>query len=150
MSSEEASTEETRALRTALAAELQGAPPNARYLHRLHCVLLVMLGHCATEVANWFHDDPSTVARWTRHFRRFGIEGLRDDKISGRPATLTNKQLLDLKNEICLPPARLDYGKANQWSGKLLMTHLQSRYGVVFSLRQSQRLLRQFRDESLP
>ncbi len=149
MRSEAANTEAVEALRVALAAELQGSP-DARYLHRLHCVLLVLLGHHATEVARWFQDDPSTVARWTRHFRCFGIEGLRDDKISGRPATLSHEQMVGLKSEMLQPPACLGYGKAGRWSGKLLMAHLQSRYGVVFSLRQCQRLLRQLQGKSLP
>lgn len=114
MCSEEANTEAVEALRVALAAELLGSP-DARYLHWLHCVLLVLLGHHATEVARWFQDDPSTVARWVRHFRHFGVEGLRDDKISGRPATLPREQMADLKSAIFHSPARMGYGKADRF-----------------------------------
>lgn len=135
-------------LRTALAEELKGKP-DARYLHRLHCVLLVMFGFEAKRVGGCFCDDSSTVARWVRHFRESGLEGLREVKRSGRPTGLSEGQMLDLAGELLQPPGRLGYGAGmGRWNGRLLREHLKARYDVVFSVRQCQRLLRQMRIET--
>lgn len=117
----------------------------ASFLHRLHAVQLVAQGSSAQEVAHLFNDDPSSVARWVRHFREFGIEGLRDDSKSGRPAGLTPDQLRQLQQQLKRTPAALGYAEAS-WSGKLLADHVERHYDLSLSVRQCQRLLRQLQD----
>jgi transposase len=138
---------EIEMIRIALAEELKGTA-DARFLHRLHCVLLVVLGHCAKEVAVWFFNDPSTVARWVRHFKRFGVEGLREEKRTGRPAALDRQRRLELSEVIGQPPMAYGFTDAKRWNGKLVAAYLKSRYQLVFSVRQCQRLLRQLRTEA--
>lgn len=119
--------------------------PVARYLHRLHCVALVSQNHKAQEVASWFGHDPSSVARWTRHFNTFGVEGLRDDQKTGRLAKLNFDQMQALARDLNQLPILSGYSRP-KWDGRLLAIHLQKKYNVKYSLRQCQRLLRQLRE----
>lgn len=121
------------------------ASPEARFLHRLHCVQLVSQNHKAYEVASWFGDDPSSVSRWARHFNTFGVEGLHDDQKTGRLAKINYDQMQALKKELEKPPSAQGYNKT-KWDGHLLATYLQERYQVEYSLRQCQRLLLKLRE----
>ena len=126
-----------RALETAC----QGSA-EARFLHRLHCVLLVLQGCSGQEVAQWHADDPSSVARWVRRFDECGLEGLREGRRSGRPGKLESKHLQALTEDLEKPPNVFGYAKAS-WNGTLLSAHLKEKYRVSLSVRQCQRLLRQ-------
>ena len=114
----------------------------ARFLHRLHCVLLVLQGCSGQEVAEWHAADPSSVARWVRRFDESGLEGLREGRRSGRPGKLGSKHLQALGDDLSKPPDVFGYAKAS-WNGTLLAAHLKQQYGVSLSVRQCQRLLRQ-------
>jgi transposase len=119
-----------------------------RFLHRLHCVLLVSRGHTGVEVASWFGDDPSSVARWVRYYREFGIPGLQDDQRSGRPAKLNIEQMRALERDLCQTPSAFAYDDP-VWNGKLLAAHIQRRFDVELSVRQCQRLLRQLHPQDV-
>ncbi|MEO8037252.1 MAG: helix-turn-helix domain-containing protein [Betaproteobacteria bacterium] len=111
-----------------------------RLLHQLHCVLLVSLGRSCHEVALWFGDSTRTVERWVHAFETHGAEGLRAHCPSGRPPKLPVDHVLRLAADIAQSPAAFGYAET-QWSGRLLMRHLATRYGVTMSLRQCQRTL---------
>lgn len=115
---------------------------DARVLHRLHCVLLVAQGHSATDVANWFGNTPSTVARWVRHFKAFGTGGLLNGHRTGRQARLSYEQLSTLQRDLSQAPLLHGYDEPH-WNGKLLVAHIQWHFDVKLSVRQCQRLLRQ-------
>jgi transposase len=114
----------------------------ARFLHRLHCALLVGAGRSAQEVAQWYADDPSSVARWVRRFRESGVEGLREGRRSGRPGKLGSQQLQAVTSDLRKSPAAFGYGQS-AWNGNLLAAHLAACYETHMSVRQCQRLLRQ-------
>jgi len=120
----------------------------AHFLHRLHCVQLVAQGHSAHVVARWFNDDPSSVARWVRQFKREGIQGLMDQQKTGRPARLNPAQRYSLSKELLQPPEALGYHNSSNWNGKLLASHLERHYGMHLSVRQCQRLMRQLRQNA--
>ncbi len=122
--------------------EATNSSTNMRLNHRLHAVLLIAQGCRINEVARWFDDNPSTVARWVRHFSAFGVLGLRDDHKTGRPTKLDADALLRLAQELDQQPTTLGY-PFNQWSGKRLASHLESCYSVTIGVRQCQRLLQQ-------
>jgi len=113
-----------------------------RFIHRLHSLLLVAQGRCINEVAKWFNDDPSTVSRWIRHFKDFGVLGLQNDHKPGRPKKLGHDALQKLTQELEQHPGALGHS-AERWDGKLLASHLLKNYGISMSVRQCQRLLRQ-------
>jgi transposase len=141
----EGETANSLALEDALKEQLKQSP-EMRFLHRLHCVLLVSRGHSGAEIASWSGDNPSSVARWMRHYRAFGIQGLQDDQRSGRPARLNIDQMKTLERDLCQTPGEFAYDEP-VWNGKLLAVHIQRRTDVELSVRQCQRLLRQLRPQ---
>jgi transposase len=112
-----------------------------RFLHRLHCVLLIGEGRSCYEVARWFGEDPRTIERWVHALDLHGIEGLREHHAGGRPAKLAGEQVQRLALDLQKPPHVSGYRK-REWSGKLLMQHLEGCYRVKLSARQCQRMLR--------
>jgi len=136
-------TSEKETLARALKNAIKGSA-EAHYLHRLHCLQMVAQGHSSHDVAMWFNDNPSSVARWVRHFKVFGILGLQDDHKSGRPSKLDHDALRKLTKELSQQPRTLGH-PADHWDGKLLASHLEKHYGVSMSVRQCQHQLRQLR-----
>jgi transposase len=114
---------------------------DARYDHRLHCVLLVASGMSCEKVAGVFGDSPRTVINWVRHFDQRGLAGLAEGNHSGRPTRLSAEQLEEVRSWVRHPPG--DAGmEAHLWDGKSLSACLQKHYGMQMSVRQCQRLFR--------
>lgn len=114
---------------------------DARYDHRLHCVLLVAWGMSCQKVAGLFGDSPRTLINWVRRFDLKGLAGLAEGNHSGRPTRLSAEQLEEVRGWVRQPPAAVQVD-ANLWDGKSLSTCLRKRYGVEMSVRQCQRLFR--------
>ena len=131
------------AIRAALREE--GArSPQSRFVHRLHCLLLVGAGQSCCEVARLFGDDPRSVERWVHEFRSHGIDGLREKPHPGRRAKLSGLQMEQLTHAVESPPRELGYA-AIAWTNKLLRWEIERRFGVVLSARHSQRMLMSLR-----
>jgi transposase len=79
----------------------------ARYDHRLHGILLVCRGYSSYAVAEMFGQNPTTVQRWIRSFEKRGLAGLQDSERSGRPASLTPKQLREIDSALRKSPRDL-------------------------------------------
>ncbi len=114
---------------------------DARYDHRLHCVLLVASGLSCEKVASLFGDSPRTVVNWVRRFDGGGLAGLAEGNHSGRPTRLSAEQLEEVRSLVRQPPAQAEID-ANLWDGKTLRVCLRKRYQVRMSVRQCQRLFR--------
>jgi len=112
---------------------------DARYDHRLHCVLLVASGISCEKVAGLFGDSSRTLVNWVRRFDRDGLAGLAEGNHSGRPPRLSAEQLEEVRNLVRQPPASAGL-QANLWDGKSLSACLHQRYGVQIGVRQCQRL----------
>lgn len=87
------------------------------------------------------HEDPGALAQAFRRQRSGGAYG-RDQP--GPPPKLSSGEWTRLRSELGQPPGNFGL-EGKKWQGKLLQTHLASRYGIDFSLRQCQRLLKQYR-----
>ncbi|EXI72144.1 MAG TPA: helix-turn-helix domain-containing protein [Candidatus Accumulibacter sp.] len=136
-------------LRTTLARAYRAAA-ESRYLHRLHCVLLMLHGLSSAKVAAWFFHDETTVAGWRRRFERLGTQGLLDQERAGRPSLLDLEQLAELQRCLRRPPGESGFPTATKWQGKLVAAWLQRCYGLYLSLRQCQRLLRDAEKRDAP
>ncbi len=128
------------ALRAALNAAMHRSA-DARFIHRLHAVLLVGAGHGCYDIAAWLGDDARSIERWVRLFATGGAAGLHDAPRPGRPARLTGAQAERLADELRAGPLAFGHAQA-RWSGKLLARHLRANFDVAFSVRSCQRLLR--------
>lgn len=115
-----------------------------RHGHRLHAVLLVAVGRSCGEVADWLGDDVRSIQRWVHAYDAQGAAGLQNHPGCGRAARLTPGQAARLSQSLAGAPCAQGFAQAH-WSGKLLARHLAQSFGLQFSLRHCQRLLRQHR-----
>jgi len=116
-----------------------------RYIHRLHCVLLLAKGNSSQDLSRWFGQTPRTLELWASKYRDRGPEGLREVRNAGRPSRLNNMQIKRLCNDLESLPGTFNYA-ASSWSGELIRQHLYDLFGVDMSVRQCQRLLRKLRE----
>jgi transposase len=127
-----------------LIADAASMSDEQRFLHRLHCVLLVSVGRSCYEVAAWFGENPRTIERWVHAHEEDCVSGLQDHHGAGRPARLSFEQARNVTRELGQSPVAFAYEEGT-WNGKLLAKHLETRYGVHLSVRQCQRMLRALR-----
>jgi transposase len=115
-----------------------------RFCYRALCVLLIAEGHRPNQVAEWLGEHTRTLERWRKRFLDNGLEGLMDETSPGRPPKLSSEEWARLQDDLSQPPGEFGLD-GRRWQGKLLQSHLADRYGIDFSLRQCQRLLKQHR-----
>ena len=115
--------------------------PQSRFVHRLHCLLLVGSGRSCYQVAEVFGDDPRSVERWVREFQQHGIEALKEKPHTGRHATLADAQMRQLALALMSVPRELGYA-VDVWNNKLLRAEILRRFDVTLSARHCQRLFR--------
>lgn len=118
----------------------------ARYDHRLHALLLVAKGMSCPDVANALGDPPRTVQYWVRNFQGRGFKGIRERNRPGRPSRLRPEHLDFIKEAIKRPPQEFGF-PGTLWNGRSLSQFIQNNCRVFLSLRQCQRLIRQFEIE---
>lgn len=136
-------TAEIAKLRNAVRQHVS-ASREQRFCYRALCVLLIAEGHRPNQVAEWLGEHTRTLERWRKRFVDNGLDGLMDETSPGRPPKLSNEEWTRLQEELSLPPTSFGL-EGRKWQGKLLQIHLAERYGIDFSLRQCQRLLKQHR-----
>jgi transposase len=113
----------------------------SRYIHRLHGVLLVMSGMSRAQASKLLGVPLRTIASWVNIFDKYGLDGLHDAEISGRPSSLTDKQKQQLKAALKKSPE--DFGlNGSVWTGLLVSEFLNKQCDVKFTMRHSRRILR--------
>lgn len=133
---------------------------DATLLRRLVALLMVSEGDSCQRVGGKFGESGRTVQRWASRFREKGVEGLRDRERGGRPPYLDDELWHQLKEDFSLRPSSFGYVRQTSrsdlrrvrrardiWTVSRLAEHLQSRYGVMVSLRQYQRFFRRLMQE---
>ena len=133
------------ALRGVLKDELSESK-DFRFLHRVHCVLLVGEGCNCYDLARWFDENPQTIERWVHYCEESGLAGLRGKQRPGRPTKLNYEQMKALSVAVNNLPRASGYIKS-YWGGHLLATHIANQYGVELSDRQCQRILRRLQGQ---
>jgi len=119
-------------------AEIQRTD-EARFQHRLHCVLLICEGKTCAEVAALFSDGLRTVQYWAKRFNEDRVEGLRDAARPGRRTRLSEEYKEILAQDLRRPPREFEYSQ-NLWDGKLLSYHLKQKFNVELKVRRCQTL----------
>ena len=124
--------------KTIIQAEIQQTD-EARYQHRLHCVLLVCSGKTCADVSALFGDSLRSVQHWAKRFNENGIEGLRDAARPGRRASLSDEDKELLAQHLRGSPREFGYSQ-NLWDGKLLSYHLKQKFHIELKVRRCQTL----------
>ncbi|MFA6031042.1 MAG: helix-turn-helix domain-containing protein [Elusimicrobiota bacterium] len=113
---------------------------DARYHRRLQTVLMVLRGMSARAAARSIGRSPRTVSAWVRRADIDGISALRGVPPPGRPSLLDPAARARLREELRALPSRWGW-PAGRWSGRVLQSHLMTRFGVLLGVRQCQRVL---------
>jgi len=115
----------------------------ARYIHRLHGVFLVLLGSSAADAGKLLGVPQRTIAHWVIEFKRHGLDGLVEAKNTGRPASLNPRQQKTLF--LALKKSPTDAGLlGTRWTGARVAEFLRERYGINLTMRHCRRLLRAY------
>lgn len=116
--------------------------PEARYVHRLHAILLVAQGMSCRQAAKLLGDSPRSVAYWVRLFHKQGLAGLADSDRPGRPRRLTEDQMAEIAEAWRRSPG--EHGlTGGHWDARMVSAFIREQFGVELGLRQCQRLGRQ-------
>jgi transposase len=117
--------------------------PEARFIHRLHALLLLMENehsNCAN-IGKLFDNSPRSIASWVHKVNRTGdIEALRDKEKTGRKSRLTDRQIEKIDKAFRQPPAKAGLN-IKKWSGEALSGYIKREFGIVLNVRQCQRLI---------
>ncbi|MGO8696264.1 MAG: helix-turn-helix domain-containing protein [Limisphaerales bacterium] len=119
----------------------------ARYVHRLHGVLLVLLGRSTIKAGKLLGVPQRTIAHWASSFRKHGLAGLTEGENSGRPSVLNPRQHQTLKSVIAKLPASAGLS-GERWTGALVSEFLRKRFDLKLTIRHCRRLLRAIQDRS--
>lgn len=112
----------------------------ARYIHRLHGVLLVLLGLSTVKAGKLLGDPQRTIAHWVAKWREGGLAALRDADKAGRPGVLSAGQKDSLISALAKSPK--DFGlEGEAWTGTLVASLLKKRYSITLSPRHCHRVL---------
>ena len=114
----------------------------ARFVHRLHGILLVLENQDATcdSIGNMFGNSPRTVSNWIKKVNSTGsLESLRDKKKPGRTSRLSNEQLGEIKMALQKAPEESGVS-ANIWDGKSLSWYIESKYQIALKVRRCQEM----------
>ena len=63
--------------------------------------------------------DYETILTWVKAYNEKGLQGLNSDKSDGRPASLNDEQLKDLKNTVQTSPRNIGF-KFSNWNCKIM------------------------------
>lgn len=119
----------------------------ARYIHRLHGVLLVLFGLSTVKAGRLLGDPQRTIAHWVIQFKTHGLEGLREAEKSGRPEILTPAQKKALMDALAQSPMKAGF-KSDVWTNKIVLSFVHKRYGLKLNLRHCSRLLLAHRNQT--
>jgi transposase len=102
----------------------------------------VLAGESQGSVARSFEVHPHSVARWMAQHRHGGPEALKARKATGRPPTLTRRQMEALKRVIVgKNPQQLNFGPA-LWTLPLVGELVEQKFGIVLHKTTIARMLR--------
>jgi len=119
-----------------MVSDLSAKSPDARLLHRLHCVALVNHGLSASEVARFFGDSPRAVSYWVTRFKKEGVDGLRDEARPGRPSKLNPTQMKKLQAFI-----KQFHARSKPVKPEMLSEYISNEFSVVITFRQCRRII---------
>ena len=110
-----------------------------KYVYRVSIVNLMLSELSPREVSCCCGYSIRTLQSWLKKVDEAGWETLRTKKQPGRPSRLTNQQMEEIKTSIEEGPEKSGY---TTWDGPSLSDYIQTKYGVTYGVRASQKLMR--------
>lgn len=112
---------------------------DSKFLFRVTMVNLMLAGAKASELSPCCGVDERTLTGWVAKVDEHGFESLMAVKQTGRPPKLSNEQKEKIKDVVSEDPQSFGY---SNWDGPSLSDYILRTFDVEYSVRQSQRLLR--------
>jgi len=110
---------------------------------RLLCAIIYKRGPSVPMLAEWLNTREATIYRWFDRLEAEPIEeAVRDRPKPGRPAALTDDQRRRFETAVRRPPSDAGYVQP-AWSTDLARRYLREEFGVEYTDRHVQRLLRE-------
>jgi transposase len=116
----------------------------AKYIHRLHGVLLVLLGLSTVKAGELLGVPQRTIAHWAVRYKTLGVSGLRDPARIRRRYKLTDEQQNRIAGLLARKPAEAGMGEG-AWTGALLAEYLSKTFEIEYTPRHCTRLIRSLR-----
>lgn len=120
--------------------ELYKREKNAKQKVRYHALVLMHEFKNCTKVAEIIKKSERSVQLWVKTFNKDGLKGIVLNSPPGRPSSLSESQLEELKNDILTHPRELEYDFSN-WEGKSVSEHIRKKFGVALKVRRCQYIL---------
>ena len=112
---------------------------DAKFLFRVSMVNLILAGAKPSELSKYCGVDERTLTGWVAKVDDRGFRSLMAVKQTGRPPKLSDQQKEEIRFVLREDP--FEHGYSN-WDGPSLSDHIRSEYGVEYSVRACQKLMR--------
>ena len=126
--------------------ELEAALDDAtgkRETMRLLVAIIYKRGPSAPMIAEWLDTREQTIYRWFDRLEEEPIrQAVQDRQRSGRPPKLTDAQRTEFRETVRDPPSESGYDRP-AWTTALAQRFLEDEFGVEYSRRHVQRLLKE-------
>ena len=113
---------------------------NAKQKVRYHALVLMHEVKDCTKVADIIKTSQRSVQLWINAFNERGLEGIALISPPGRPSSLSESQMEELKKDILTHPRKLGYEFSN-WEGKSVSEHIKKKFGISLKVRRCQYIL---------
>ncbi|MHA1150738.1 MAG: helix-turn-helix domain-containing protein [Promethearchaeota archaeon] len=120
--------------------ELYKAEKNAKQKVRYHALVLMHEVKNCSKVAEIIKMSDRSVQLWVKSFNIDGLKGIALNSPPGRPSSLSQDQLEELKRDVLTHPRELDYEFSN-WDGKSVSEYIKKKFGVDLKVRRCQYIL---------
>lgn len=107
---------------------------------RLLAALKRKEGQSFDSIAKQLEMKRITTNKLLHRFQEKGISAKDDEQRSGRPRELSKAQLQNLKKRLIAGPRK---GQSPLWTTKMVVAHVEKKYGTKYTARHMRRLLRQ-------
>ena len=116
---------------------------DSRVKERLLMIIHTKEGRTTREVSKIVRKSYVSVSKWISRFNKYGIEGLKNRKKSGKPPKMNEEQFKKLEGDLGKSPIEFGY-KQPFWDPKLLRIHIRQHYITDYTKRHTQRLFHKF------
>ncbi|WP_299804691.1 helix-turn-helix domain-containing protein [uncultured Shewanella sp.] len=122
-------------------AKLIRKEKNARMKLKLLAVLHFQDGKSRYQIADFLKVSRTSVNRWISLYLSSGLEGLKDKPHRGRPSTLNQDQLVQLKNYI---KNKRHHGEKVKLTGGDVQLYIEKQFGVKYEISSVYKLIDRF------
>ncbi len=108
-----------------------------KFIHRVSMVNLILGGMRTKDLSQYCGDSVRTINAWVKKVDETGWDSLMTVKQKGRPATLSDTQMEEIKQAVSDNPENYGY---HVWDGPALSDYIKATYNIEYGTRACQKL----------